>query len=154
MTQKAFHGIYRSPLGRLEVAGENGRISRIALVESRRGSAGNIPARVRSSLDAYFSGGPRQPKSFFALHGTPFQKKVWETLGTIPWGSRISYAQLARRVRKPRAIRAVANAVASNPVAILVPCHRVVGWDGRLTGYAYGLKKKSWLLRHEERRRG
>jgi O-6-methylguanine DNA methyltransferase len=89
-----------------------------------------------------------------SLEGTAFQKKVWKALQTIPWGGSISYGQLARRIGRPTAVRAVAGAVGDNPVPILVPCHRVVASDGSLGGYAYGRRKKAWLLRHERRPRG
>lgn len=150
MTSGVFSGVYSSPLGRLRVTGDGGRISGIALVTGPGRGSGVLPARVRQSLDGYFRGRPQ--KSRFALKGTPFQKKVWAQLASIPWGSSVSYAELARRIRKPRAVRAVANAVGSNPVAVLVPCHRVIASDGSLGGYAYGLKKKRWLLRHESKR--
>lgn len=81
--------------------------------------------------------------------GTPFQEKVWRELRRIPAGRTISYAELARRIGHPTAIRAVASANARNPVAVLIPCHRVIGSDGTLTGYAGGLPCKAWLLRHE-----
>ena len=152
MTPRIFSAIYRSPLGRLKVFGQGARISGITLVPgASKGPSGKLPVRVRESLDAYFRGKPRQARTRFLLQGTPFQKKIWKTLATIPWGGCVSYAELARRVQKPRAVRAVARAVGQNPVAILLPCHRVIGSDGRLTGYAYGLKKKAWLLRHEKK---
>ena len=150
MTTKPFSAIYSSGLGRLRVSGQGDHISGIALV-SGGSSKGTLPARVRRSLDLYFRGKPAKGARFI-LQGTPFQKKVWSTLSTIPWGDTLSYADLAKRVKRPKAVRAVANAVGSNPIAILLPCHRVIGSDGSLTGYAYGLKKKSWLLSHEKRR--
>ena len=150
MTTKPFSAIYNSGLGRLRVSGRGGQISGIALVSSGS-SKGILPANVRRSLDLYFHGKPAKGARFI-LQGTPVQKKVWSTLSTIPWGGTLSYADLAKRVKRPKAVRAVANAVGSNPIAILLPCHRVIGSDGSLTGYAYGLKKKSWLLSHEKRR--
>lgn len=81
--------------------------------------------------------------------GTAFQKKVWETLCTIPAGETLSYAQLAERIGRPTAVRAVGLANGSNPVALIVPCHRVIGSDGSLTGYGGGLHRKRWLLEHE-----
>lgn len=81
--------------------------------------------------------------------GTAFQRKVWETLCTIPAGETLSYAQLAERIGRPTAVRAVGLANGSNPVALIVPCHRVIGSDGSLTGYGGGLHRKRWLLEHE-----
>lgn len=81
--------------------------------------------------------------------GTAFQCAVWRVLRTIPRGEAISYHELARRVDRPRAIRAVANANANNPISIMIPCHRVIGKDGALRGYAGGVQRKAWLLKHE-----
>jgi methylated-DNA-[protein]-cysteine S-methyltransferase len=83
------------------------------------------------------------------LQGTPFQCEVWQALLAIPSGGTVSYADIAARIGRPRAVRAVGAAVGANPVAIVVPCHRVIGRDGSLTGYAGGLARKTTLLRHE-----
>ena len=83
------------------------------------------------------------------LNGTAFQKQVWQALRRIPSGSTISYMELARRIGNPSAIRAVGTANGANPVAVIVPCHRVIGLDGSLTGYGGGLDRKQWLLTHE-----
>lgn len=83
--------------------------------------------------------------------GTPFQRKVWRALRNIPWGRTISYAQLAKRIGRPTAIRAVGHANGANPVSIVVPCHRVIGSDGSLSGYGGGIERKRWLLEHEKR---
>ena len=81
--------------------------------------------------------------------GTPFQREVWRALREIPCGTTISYATLARRIGRPNAVRAVGLANGSNPVGVVVPCHRVIGSDGSLTGYGGGIERKRWLLRHE-----
>jgi methylated-DNA-[protein]-cysteine S-methyltransferase len=83
------------------------------------------------------------------LNGTDFQKQVWQALRRIPHGTTISYAELARRVGTISAVRAVGSANGANPVAVIVPCHRVIGSDGSLTGYGGGLERKKWLLEHE-----
>lgn len=83
------------------------------------------------------------------LNGTPFQKNVWQALRRIPSGTTISYAELAKRIGDPAAVRAVGTANGANPVAVIVPCHRVIGSNGRLTGYGGGLDRKQWLLEHE-----
>jgi methylated-DNA-[protein]-cysteine S-methyltransferase len=83
------------------------------------------------------------------LNGTTFQKQVWQALRRIPPGTTISYAELAHRIGNPSAIRAVGTANGANPVAVIVPCHRVIGSDGSLTGYGGGLERKQWLLAHE-----
>lgn len=99
-----------------------------------------------AELDDYFSGMRRGFSAPLRFNGTPFQQRVWTALRQIPYGSTISYAELARRIGSPRAVRAVASAIASNPLSIFVPCHRVIGSDGRLTGYAGGLDAKRRLL--------
>jgi methylated-DNA-[protein]-cysteine S-methyltransferase len=81
--------------------------------------------------------------------GTPFQREVWRALREIPCGTTISYATLAQRIDRPKAVRAVGLANGANPVGIVVPCHRVIGSDGSLTGYGGGIERKRWLLRHE-----
>ena len=83
------------------------------------------------------------------MNGTPFQKLVWQGLLTIPYGTTISYAELAVRIGRPGASRAVGAANGRNPIGIIVPCHRVIGADGTLTGYGGGLDRKKWLLKHE-----
>lgn len=83
------------------------------------------------------------------LNGTPFQKTVWQALRRIPGGTTISYAELAKRIGEPAAVRAVGTANGANPVAVIVPCHRVIGSNGSLTGYGGGLDRKQWLLEHE-----
>ncbi|MBV9601179.1 MAG: methylated-DNA--[protein]-cysteine S-methyltransferase [Chloroflexi bacterium] len=83
------------------------------------------------------------------MHGTSFQRRVWTALQTIPYGATTTYGELARELGEPRAIRAVGGANARNPISIVIPCHRLIGADGSLTGYAGGLQRKQWLLVHE-----
>jgi len=104
---------------------------------------------VREELDAYFAGELQKFTVPLDLRGTPFQRRVWDVLNTIPWGKTLSYGQVAARLGRPQAARAVGRAVGTNPVAIVVPCHRVIGSDGSLTGYGGGLDKKKALLRLE-----
>ncbi|MCS6968283.1 MAG: methylated-DNA--[protein]-cysteine S-methyltransferase [Cytophagales bacterium] len=101
-------------------------------------------------LDAYFAGVQKHFDLPLDLQGTPFQQRVWQELQRIPFGHTITYAQLAARIGQPEAVRAVAAANSRNPVWIIVPCHRVIGTDGSLTGYAGGLWRKEWLLNHEQ----
>lgn len=116
------------------------------LIESRR------PDRFSRRVQTYFEG------DFAALtdipvraDGTPFQRLVWTALRHIPAGETTTYADLAVRIGRPTAMRAVGGASGANPIAIVVPCHRLIGADARLTGYAGGLARKQWLLRHEAR---
>jgi methylated-DNA-[protein]-cysteine S-methyltransferase len=107
---------------------------------------------VRSAahwLEDYFSGRGGAPAPALRLRGTAFQLAVWQALQTIPRGQILSYAQIAQAIGAPRAVRAVGAAIGRNPVSILVPCHRVVGRDGSLTGYAGGVERKAALLRLE-----
>ena len=117
----------------------------------RRDCASNLLADTRSQLTEYFSGRRHRFALPLDLHGTAFQLRVWQTLCDIPYGETISYAELARRIGNPAAVRAVGFANARNPVSIIVPCHRVIGSSGRLVGYGGGLERKSFLLRLESR---
>jgi O-6-methylguanine DNA methyltransferase len=100
-------------------------------------------------LDQYFAGARRRFDLPLDLPGTPFQQRVWQALSEIPFGETLSYGQLAARIGKPGAARAVGLANNRNPISIIVPCHRVIGADGSLTGYGGGLDRKRWLLAHE-----
>jgi methylated-DNA-[protein]-cysteine S-methyltransferase len=111
-------------------------------------------AAVRAQLAEYFAGIRQEFDVPLKLGGTPFQQRVWQELTRIPFGVTITYAELAKRVSKPAAARAVGHANGRNPVAILVPCHRVIGANGKLTGYAAGTDKKQWLLAWERRTMG
>ncbi len=107
------------------------------------------PAGAVAALRRYLAGDATALDSLAVdLGGTPFQRAVWEALRGIPSGTTVTYAELARRVGRPRAVRAVGAANGANPVSVVVPCHRVVGKDG-LRGYAGGLPRKEWLLAHE-----
>ena len=109
---------------------------------------------VRRQLDAYFAGQLQQFDLPLAPEGTAFQKQVWGQLSRIPFGQTISYGELARRIGNPKASRAVGAANGQNPISIIVPCHRVIGADGTLTGFGGGLTTKQALLDHEQRHAG
>jgi methylated-DNA-[protein]-cysteine S-methyltransferase len=100
-------------------------------------------------LQAYFKGNRRHFDFHMDPQGTPFQKRVWAELRQIPFGHTLSYLELAKKLGDPAAIRAVAAANGKNPIWIAIPCHRVIGSDGALVGYAGGLHRKKWLLNHE-----
>jgi methylated-DNA-[protein]-cysteine S-methyltransferase len=111
------------------------------------------PHGLRAALEAYFAGQLDAIDRLPVLSGgTPFQRRVWNALREIPCGETWSYSQLARRTGNPAAVRAVGLANGANPVGIVVPCHRVIGADGSLTGYGGGLERKRWLLAHERAR--
>lgn len=105
----------------------------------------------KKELEAYIQGNLTQFTISLDLQGTAFQERVWLELCNISYGDTISYINLAKRLGDPKAVRAVGTANGKNPIAILVPCHRVIGQDGSLTGYAGGLDMKRWLLEHEAR---
>ena len=110
---------------------------------------------LRAKFDAYFAGQTEAfDESAWEGAGTEFQKTVWKALCTIPVGETWTYAQLAERIGRPTAVRAVGLANGSNPVALVVPCHRVIGSNGSLTGYGGGLERKCWLLTHEKQHLG
>ena len=106
-------------------------------------------AQTARQLSEYFAGRRREFDLPLRLQGTVFQKRVWQELTEIPYGTTWSYGQLAKRLGNPNASRAVGLANGQNPISILVPCHRVIGADGSLTGYGGGLERKQWLLTHE-----
>jgi methylated-DNA-[protein]-cysteine S-methyltransferase len=109
---------------------------------------GPLPTAARQ-LREYFAGHRKVFDLPLALHGTEFQKRVWLQLTKIPFGETWSYGQLAKRLDNPNACRAVGLANGRNPIAVIVPCHRVIGADGSLTGFGGGLPRKQWLLAHE-----
>ncbi|HZN03227.1 MAG TPA: methylated-DNA--[protein]-cysteine S-methyltransferase [Candidatus Polarisedimenticolia bacterium] len=105
--------------------------------------------RLRGELEEYFDGRRRVFEVPVRLEGTPFQLRVWHELTKIPYGEVRSYLQIARGLGDPQAVRAVGGANGSNPISIVVPCHRVIGADGSIVGYGGGLERKRWLLAHE-----
>lgn len=141
-----------TPIGTAILEGTEQGLSRFTLSEQEVTHA-NIPPCLEEALcqiREYFNG---QRTAFSLLldpKGTPFQRTVWKVLETIPYGTTISYADLSKKIGDPKAVRAVAAANGKNPLWIIVPCHRVIGSDGSLTGYAGGLWRKKWLLSHEQ----
>lgn len=148
-----------SPIGRLLLTAQDEALTGIHLDEARApapaeqgwildATAAPLPAAVRQ-LEEYFCGRRREFDLPLRLRGTEFQRRVWARLLDIRYGETLSYGQLAARVGNPNASRAVGLANGRNPIPILVPCHRVIGADGSLTGYGGGLERKRWLLAHE-----
>lgn len=126
-------------------------LRRLSRAVQRRLGAGRtqMTARVETCLAAYFAGESPVFDLPLALHGTAFQRRVWDELMRIPAGHRISYRELAHRIGRPSAVRAAAGANGANQIALVIPCHRIVGADGALTGYGGGLWRKQALLDHE-----
>jgi methylated-DNA-[protein]-cysteine S-methyltransferase len=146
--------IYDSPLGPLTLHGGPAGLTRVCfpgrtdpLDESRRDPA--ALASALTQLDEYFVGERQTFELTFDLAGTPFQRHVWEALQRIPYGSTTSYGELARTIGRLDRVRAVGAAVGRTPIPIIIPCHRVIGADGSLTGYGGGLHRKQALLDHE-----
>jgi len=150
-----------SPIGPLTLVARNGVLTNVSMHEQRHTSPPPADAitddawfkDVAAQLDAYFAGELSTFDLEMNLLGTPFQQRVWSQLCDIPYGETISYGELARRVGNANASRAVGLANGRNPIALIVPCHRVIGANGSLTGYGGGLERKTWLLEHELRHR-
>jgi methylated-DNA-[protein]-cysteine S-methyltransferase len=138
----------RTPLGIATITGDENGVQEIKVDDSTDESS-ETPEILQTAilqLQEYFSGRRQQFDLKLNPKGTDFQKKVWEELRNIPYGTTISYLELSRKLGDEKAIRAVASANGKNPLWIVVPCHRVIGSDGSLTGYAGGLHRKKWLL--------
>tara|TARA_R110000868_G_scaffold97875_3_gene269256 strand:+ start:16882 stop:17355 length:474 start_codon:yes stop_codon:yes gene_type:complete len=144
--------IIKSPLGFTKISGGADGISSVIVLNSEEKITDIIPVELEDcviQLNEYFEGPRKQFDLKLNPEGTPFQKKVWEALQTIPYGKTVSYLDLSKQLGDVKAIRAVANANGKNPLWIIIPCHRVIGSDGSLTGYAGGLHRKQWLIEHE-----
>ncbi|MFH0866678.1 MAG: methylated-DNA--[protein]-cysteine S-methyltransferase [Bacteroidota bacterium] len=149
-----FYAFYKSPIGLLEIKGSEKGISAVNFIDDNitAVTAADCPSCLsdcEKQLDEYFS---HKRKSFdlnFDISGTEFQKKVWNELLKIPFGKTCSYLDMANKLGDKMALRAVGNANGRNPVAIIIPCHRVIGNDGKLVGYGGGLWRKKWLLDFE-----
>lgn len=154
--------LYSSPLGLIKLVGTGGGIMALEFVEEsdmavEPSSSSSIPACLKNcvhQLDCYFQGQatdfdlPVQPQ------GTAFQQIVWHALADIPFGQTTTYQAIARKIGRPQAMRAVGAANGKNPISIILPCHRVIGSNGKLTGYGGGLWRKQWLLEHEAKTLG
>ncbi len=149
-----WYGMLDTPLGPLRVEQSELGLTAVHLPPHRARSEELVRddercAVAMQQLSEYFAGTRTCFELPLAAEGTPFQRRVWSALGEIPLGDTWSYGQLAARLGDPKQARAVGAANGQNPIAIIVPCHRVIGADGTLTGYAGGLENKRWLLDHE-----
>ena len=141
----------KTPLGIAEIAGDKKGVSKISIITEATLTT-KIPKHLQeavSQIQDYFESKIMEFTFKINPLGTDFQKKVWQELVDIPFGKTISYLDLAKKLGDPKVIRAAASANGKNPLWIVVPCHRVIGTDGSLTGYAGGLWRKKWLLEHE-----
>ena len=144
---------YRSPIGVLEIAGSRDGIASVLFVDDVAGENGTPPELQDcvAQLDEYFGGKRKEFSVKLDLRGTEFQKRVWRALQEIPFGRTVSYLDIASAIGNKESTRAVGRANGQNPISIIVPCHRVIGSDGGLTGYGGGLWRKRWLLDFESR---
>ncbi|MBD1259925.1 methylated-DNA--[protein]-cysteine S-methyltransferase [Maribacter polysiphoniae] len=141
-----------TPLGIAKLEGDEKGLASVSILNEDVGTTTIIPEVLEDAvyqLQEYFSGQREAFSLTLNAEGTDFQKKVWTELLEIPYGKTISYLALSKKLGDAKAIRAVAAANGKNPLWIIVPCHRVIGSDGSLTGYAGGLHRKKWLLNHE-----
>ncbi|WP_396636104.1 methylated-DNA--[protein]-cysteine S-methyltransferase [Maribacter sp. R77961] len=142
----------QSPLGVTKIEGNADGIASISVLNSNEKLTDLVPAILEDAvyqLNEYFEGKRQQFDLKLNPVGTDFQQRVWKALADIPYGKTVSYLELSKTLGDVKAIRAVAAANGKNPLWIVVPCHRVIGSDGSLTGYAGGLHRKKWLLEHE-----
>jgi methylated-DNA-[protein]-cysteine S-methyltransferase len=145
--------LYSSPIGTIEIIGTEQGIEALHFARrksSRRSRTDSFLKEVLSQIDEYFRGQRRIFSLKLRLEGTEFQKRVWRELMKIPYGRTVSYGDVAAAVGRPKAARAVGQANHSNPISIIVPCHRIIGGNGHLVGYGGGIWRKKWLLAHEK----
>lgn len=155
LTDTVYTTFYHSPVGLLKISGTENYICEVSFYDKAQKPAGRkktMPPMLILCVEQfiqYFHGARRIFELPIHQQGTKFQQDVWNELLTIPFGKTISYLELARKTGDPKAVRAVANANGKNNIAIIVPCHRVIGSTRELVGYAGGLWRKKWLLEHE-----
>ncbi len=152
------YSIFATPLGPLAAVYSDdglyalrfdGRVEPDEVPASDEPPLGHAAEAVSEWIAAYFDGSPAPFDGPLAPRGTGFQSRVWDALRSVPWGTTCTYSDLARRLGDARSVRAVGAANGANPWPVIVPCHRVIGASGSLTGYGGGLWRKEWLLRHE-----
>ncbi len=148
MTTYAF---YQSPFGLLKIGAAEEKVILVGIVskQDEPNQPTALSAEVYRQLQEYFAGKRTMFTVPYALNGTSFQQAVWTQIAKIPYGQTVTYKDIAQAIDKPRAFQATGRAVGANPLAILIPCHRVVGSNGELTGYAFGLEMKKALLNLE-----
>ena len=152
-----FYRYHDSPIGRLLLAADETGLQKLLMdiddkpwhISEHWSSAADELDEVCRQLDEYFAGRRQRFEVRLAPQGTAFQQAVWQALQTIPFGRTSCYSALAAEIARPKAVRAVGAANGANPIAVIIPCHRVIGRDGSLTGYAGGLPRKALLLKLE-----
>ncbi|MBN8047422.1 MULTISPECIES: methylated-DNA--[protein]-cysteine S-methyltransferase [Paraclostridium] len=151
--EKLYYGYYKSPIGILRIVVDESSLVALDFNEDKKKQSDehSYIKEVKNQLDEYFKGKRELFDLKIKLNGTDFQNKVWSELTKIPYGETISYKELATRIGNDKACRAVGNANNKNKISIVIPCHRVVGSNKKLVGYAGGLEKKEWLINHENK---
>lgn len=146
-----FHDHFESAIGLMEITATEYGITRIDFVDKVKvnTTSNQHTEQCKIQLLEYFNNDRQEFSLNCDPQGTEFQQQVWEALLTIPYGQVASYADIARKINNPKAVRAVGAANGKNPLTIIVPCHRIIGANGSLTGYASGIERKQWLLQHE-----
>lgn len=147
-----FEAVYPSPLGPLILQSDGQALTTVVFGKKWDEVAFRpdpVIRRAMGQLEAYFAGEQRGFVLPIRMDGTRFQQEVWTSLMSIPWGATRTYGEIASALGKPKAARAVGAAVGSNPLAIIIPCHRILPASGGLGGYRWGVWRKAWLLRHE-----
>jgi methylated-DNA-[protein]-cysteine S-methyltransferase len=141
---------YKSPIGYLRILSNGAAITEIKFMDSNGPEDPDVHTEsARTQLREYFEGNRDRFQLKLSPEGTEFEQKVWKQLLEIPKGSTVSYGNIAQKIGDAKASQAVGKANGNNPIAIVIPCHRVVGADHKLTGYAGGTERKQWLLKHE-----
>jgi methylated-DNA-[protein]-cysteine S-methyltransferase len=151
--------IYHSPIGKIKITSDENCINELVFVDEDAlidtlSYEENVPAIIHNCVDElieYFAGKRKEFTVPINQEGTDFQQRVWKELYELPFGKTMSYADLAKKLGDPKVIRAAASANGKNKIAIIVPCHRIIGTDQSLVGYAWGKARKRWLLQHEFR---
>lgn len=152
MKKKTMYAYVPSPIGIVEIGVRSECVTSLDFVDSPQHPEEGGSDVLRQAIQqtrAYFEGRLQEFNLPLEMAGTPFQRSVWQALLTVPFGQTASYQQMADAVGKSKAVRAVGAANGRNPIAIIVPCHRIIGKNGNLTGYGGGLWRKEWLLKHE-----
>lgn len=151
MSKTLFLDYLSTPTGTLEIQASAKGITRIVFTDSPDKPVLSHPLleQCKAEIKEYLAGQRQQFDVALDQQGTPFQQSVWKSLLEIPYGEVVSYRDIAEKINNPKAVRAVGAANGKNPISVIVPCHRVVGSNGSLTGYAWGLERKTWLLKHE-----
>ena len=144
---------FESPLGQIEIRASDDAITAVRFAGEARieNNSNDLADRCAEQLMEYFASERKDFDLALGPNGTGFEKQIWKEIMKIPYGTTCSYLEIANRLSNPKATRAVGGAVGANPIAIIVPCHRVIGSDGSLTGYGGELWRKRWLLDHEAR---